>query len=53
MWKVFYRHSAGCMVSRSFNTEAEAQEFIDVNAMVYPLPCCSLVGPSDMIVKDI
>jgi hypothetical protein len=32
----------GCMVFRSFETRKAAQEFIDNNAMVYPLPHCRL-----------
>jgi hypothetical protein len=38
MWKVSYIHLKGYRVSRTFDTREAAQEFIDVNAMVYPLP---------------
>jgi hypothetical protein len=35
---VSYIHGRGYRVRRAFRTMAEAQEFINVNAMVYPLP---------------
>lgn len=38
MWKVSYLHMRNYRVSRTFNTKQGAQEFIDNNAMVYPLP---------------
>lgn len=38
MWKVSYIHLKGYRVSRTFDTQEAAQEFIDVNAMVCPLP---------------
>lgn len=38
MFKVSYIHLKGYRVSRVFNTREEAQGFIDVNAMVFPLP---------------
>lgn len=43
MFKVSYLHYEGTYghpyrVSRTFDTKAEAQEFIDVNAMVARLP---------------
>ena len=37
-WHVSYIHLSGCRVSRSFTSREAAQEFIDVNAMVFPLP---------------
>lgn len=47
-WTVRYRHGAGYMVRRTFTGIAKAQEFIDVNAMVFPLPCVSLHGPGEL-----
>lgn len=47
MWKVSYTHLKGYGVSRKFATKKEAQEFIDVNAMVCRLPNCSLTFESD------
>lgn len=44
-FKVSYIHLQGCRVSRTFDTVAAAQEFIDVNAMVFPLPGVRLEGP--------
>lgn len=38
MFKVSYIHLAGYRVSRTFDNRELAQEFIDVNAMVCPLP---------------
>jgi hypothetical protein len=38
MFKVSYIHLAGYRVSRTFDTEALAQRFIDDNALVCPLP---------------
>src|SRR5690348_9392341 len=38
MFKVSYIHMQNYRVSRRFETREAAQEFIDVNAMVYPLP---------------
>jgi hypothetical protein len=40
LFKVSYLHLSGCRVSRTFDTRADAQEFIDVNALVFPLPGC-------------
>lgn len=37
-WRVSYLHLRGYRVARTFDTPAEAREFIDVNAMVCPLP---------------
>jgi hypothetical protein len=37
-YKVSYIHLRGYRVSRIFDTREAAQEFIDVNAMVCPLP---------------
>jgi hypothetical protein len=42
VYKVSYLHSAGYRVSRTFDTRAAAQEFIDNNALVYPLPSVRL-----------
>jgi hypothetical protein len=36
--KVSYIHGAGYRVSRTFDSKALAQEFIDNNALVFPLP---------------
>jgi hypothetical protein len=41
MWKVSYLHYANgdaYRVSRRFDSKEAAQEFIDNNALVYPLP---------------
>jgi len=38
LWKVSYIHLRGYRVSRTFTSRKAAQEFIDVNAMVCPLP---------------
>jgi hypothetical protein len=38
MTKVSYFHSKGYRVSRTFDTPEAAREFIDANALVYPLP---------------
>jgi hypothetical protein len=43
MWSVFYQHDKDYRVRRTFNTREQAQEFIDVNAMVWPLPLVNLV----------
>jgi hypothetical protein len=40
MYRVSYYHGKGYRVSRSFPTYAAAQEFVDANALVYPLPGC-------------
>jgi hypothetical protein len=45
MWEVNYIHMLGYRVSRTFSTREAAQEFIDVNAMVCPLPGVRLTGP--------
>lgn len=37
-YKVSYIHLQGYRVSRTFDTEALAQRFIDDNALVFPLP---------------
>lgn len=37
-FKVSYIHLQGYRVSRTFDTREAAQEFIDVNAMIQPLP---------------
>lgn len=42
MWRVSYTHLHGYGVCRNFDTKAAAQEFIDVNAMIWPLPNCKL-----------
>jgi hypothetical protein len=49
-WRVRYRHLRGYMVSRSFPTQAAAQEFIDVNAMVHPLPDRELINPAGEVI---
>lgn len=56
MWKVSYLHYLGTFghpyrVSRSYDTEAEAREFISVNAMVAPLPGLRLIDPDGNVVK--
>jgi hypothetical protein len=38
MYKVSYIHSQDYRVSRTFPTREAAQEFIDVNALICPLP---------------
>lgn len=43
-WSVFYQHSRGYRVRRTFSSQEAAQEFIDVNAMVFPLPLANLVN---------
>lgn len=55
-WRVSYLHYLNTYghpyrVSRSFDNEAEAREFISVNAMVAPLPGCELVDPDGNVVK--
>lgn len=45
MFRVSYIHGKGYRVSRAFPTREAAQEFIDVNAMVYPLPGVRLEEP--------
>jgi hypothetical protein len=45
MFKVSYIHLKGYRVSRAFDTAEAAQEFIDVNAMVWPLPGLRMTGP--------
>jgi hypothetical protein len=40
MFKVSYIHMRGYRVSRIFDTREAAQEFINANAMVFPLPGC-------------
>lgn len=37
-YKVSYTHLQGYRVSRAFDTPEAAQEFVDVNAMICPLP---------------
>jgi len=41
-FQVSYLHLLGYRVIRRFDTREAAQEFIDVNAMVHPLPGCEL-----------
>jgi hypothetical protein len=48
MYYVSYIHLAGYRVRRSFPTLAKAQEFIDVNAMVQPLPGVRLYSEADL-----
>jgi hypothetical protein len=43
-WSVFYQHSRGYRVRRTFTSREAAQEFIDANAMVQRLPLCNLVN---------
>lgn len=43
-WSVFYQHSRGYRVRRTFSSQEAAQEFIDANAMVFPLPLANLVN---------
>ena len=50
-WRVSYFHSAGYRVSRPFDSRADAQEFIDNNAMVYPLPGVKLIDPDGNVIK--
>ena len=56
MWKVSYLHYLGTFghpyrVSLSYKTEAEAREYISVNAMVAPLPGLQLINPDGNVVK--
>lgn len=54
MWKVFYIHhapSGSYYVSRLFNSQEEAQEFIDNNALVFPLPGVYIEDPSGNRIK--
>jgi hypothetical protein len=44
-FKVSYLHLQGYRVSRTFNSRQAAQDFIDVNALVCPLPGCRGVEP--------
>jgi hypothetical protein len=44
---VYYRHHNGYQVRRAFRTLAEAREFIDVNAMVCPLPDVKLIATTE------
>ena len=37
-WYVSYLHGQGYRVRRQFDTRELAQQFVDVNALVYPLP---------------
>lgn len=46
-FRVTYDHMRGYPVSRTFPTREAAQEFIDNNALVFPLPNCSGVVPAD------
>jgi hypothetical protein len=43
-WSVFYQHGRGYRVRRSFLSREAAQDFIDTNAMVFPLPLVNLVN---------
>jgi hypothetical protein len=49
-WRVRYRHLRGYMVARSFPSQEKAQEFIDVNAMVHPLPDRQLISPAGEVI---
>lgn len=50
-WRVSYLHGQGYRVSRSFDSQADAQKFIDDNALVYPLPGVKLVDPDGNVIK--
>ena len=52
-FKVSYIHSRGYRVSRTFSTREEAQEFIDVNAMICPLPGVRLTETSPDTMFDL
>lgn len=52
LWKVSYIHTytsgAPYRVSRTFTSHESAQEFIDVNAAVCPLPGVKLIEPGEV-----
>lgn len=55
MWKVNYVHtltSSPYRVSRPFDNEADAREFIHVNAMVHPLPGWRLIDPTGTVIDQ-
>jgi hypothetical protein len=52
VWSVYYTDSIAGGLVRRFPSEAKAQEFIDNNAMVFPLPNCRLVDESSRFYPD-
>ena len=59
MWNVYYLHhvmdgtGTRYMVRRAFDSRELAQEFIDVNAMVHPLPRCYMEDPDGNVVYGV
>lgn len=50
MWTVNWIHLKGYRVSRVFRTQEQAEEFIEANALVCPLPGLRFTGPNGIII---